>query len=177
MKGTKMRLPILLTGVIAAAAVFPSLGQEGDAWKPFEFLIGRWAGSGAGVSGEAEFSLDLGRSVLIRRNRTVLAPRSGAPSDAPVGAVHEDLLVIYREADGKFRADYFDNEGHVIHYTSVTADSGRRIVLQSEPAGGMPAFRLIHRLDADSLLFSDFQVAPPGGEFKTHVRGTVKRIR
>jgi hypothetical protein len=164
-----MRFQKWLTGFWVAAAVIPCLGQAADAWKPFEFLVGRWAGSESGVSGEAEFSFDLNGSVLIRRNRTVFASTGGA--------VHEDLLVVYREADGKFKADYFDNEGHVIHYSSVTADSGLRVAFQSEPAGGMPAFRLIHGIEADSLLFSDFQVAGPDGAFKTHVRGTVRRIR
>src|SRR3974390_68800 len=68
-----------------------------DAWKPFQFLLGDWVGTGSGKPGEGtgEFSLkfDLNQKVLIRRNRNELAP---GPKE-PAGAVHEDLMIIYQQ--------------------------------------------------------------------------------
>src|SRR5580658_1247866 len=108
--------------VLATAALFMSLvsasPQAKDPWEKLEFLIGTWSGGGSGkpgeaVGGEATFSFDLNKKVMIRRNRAETASKPGEKS--PV--VHEDLMIIYLlpPNDG-FHATYFDNEGHVIQY-------------------------------------------------------------
>ena len=66
-----------------------------EAWKPMEFLVGDWVGSGSGKPGEGagEFSMkfDLDHRILVRRNRNRLAPKPGEKN----GAAHEDLMIIY----------------------------------------------------------------------------------
>jgi hypothetical protein len=145
-----------------------------EAWKPFQFLLGDWVGSGSGKPGEGsgEFSLkfDLDQRVLVRRNRNQLAPTAKQPE----GAIHEDLMIIYRQpGNGAFRADYFDNEGHVIHYAISLAE--HRAVFESDEPGNATRFKLTYDLKSDGLLSIDFAVAGPGKPFQTYVSGTARR--
>jgi hypothetical protein len=164
----------------AGAALFPvsAPAQDHDVWKPLEFLMGKWTGSGSGTPGGAlaggcEFAFDLDRSILVRRNRT----ETGA------GAKHEDLMVIHPLPEGAgFRARYFDNEGHVIDYTVKVPEgrpSGmqnpRTAIFESDSSSPGPRFRLVHALKSDSVLATEFQIAPPGGEFRTYLRGDARK--
>jgi THAP4-like, heme-binding beta-barrel domain len=157
-----------------AGALLVTEARGDDAWKPLQFLIGDWVGSGSGKPGEGagEFSLklDLDGKILVRRNHNQLAPKPGEKS----GATHDDLMIIYPQP-GKdlFRADYFDNEGHVIHYTVSCAD--RKAVFQSDAAANAPRFRLTYELKAKGWLMIEFAIAAPGKEFQTYVSGTMKK--
>jgi hypothetical protein len=147
--------------------------RESDAWKPFHFLIGDWIGSGSGKPGEGtgEFSLafDLDKKILIRRNRNNLAPKTGEKA----GVVHEDLMVIYPQSGGgPFRAEYFDSEGHVIHYGVSFAE--HKAIFESDAAPG-PKYKLTYELKPEGVLTIDFAVARPGAGFQTYVSGTAKR--
>jgi hypothetical protein len=198
----RMHLGIAL-GILTA--VQPLLPQTGvptgttDRWKRLEFLTGKWTGSGSGkpggaLAGGCEFSFELDRSILIRRNRAETGP----------GQIHEDLMVIYPQpATADFRARYFDNEGHIIDYTvhfpegersgdpdlrSGVPDlrsggpelrSGdpdlRSAVFESDSSGGGPRFRLVYSMSADSVLTTEFLIAPPGGEFTSYLRGESRK--
>jgi hypothetical protein len=145
-----------------------------EAWKPFQFLIGDWVGSGSGKPGEGtgEFSLkfDLDQKILLRRNRNQLAPTANQPA----GAVHEDLMIIYQQpGSGAFRADYFDNEGHVIRYAISIAQ--HTAVFESDEPGNATRFKLTYELKSDGLLSITFAIAGPGKPFQTYVSGTVRR--
>jgi hypothetical protein len=145
-----------------------------EAWKPFQFLIGDWVGSGSGKPGEGsgEFSLkfDLDQKILVRRNRDQLAPTAKQPA----GAVHEDLMIIYQQpGSGAFRADYYDNEGHVIHYAISLAE--HTAVFESDEPGNATRFKLTYELKSDGLLSITFAVAGPGKPFQTYVSGTARR--
>jgi hypothetical protein len=145
-----------------------------EVWKPFQFLIGDWIGSGSGKPGQGsgEFSLkfDLDNKILVRRNRNQLAPTAGQAS----AAVHEDLMVIYPQpGNSSFRAVYFDNEGHVIHYGISLAD--RTAVFESNEPGNATKFKLTYELKPDALLSIQFAIAAPGKPFQTYVSGTAKR--
>ena len=174
-----------ILALIIAMAVFPlchpaqtPAGQSGDPWEPFQFLIGNWSGTGSGQPGEVvagwtSFSFDLGKNILVRKNRAELAPKPGEKT----GAVHEDLLIVYREpGEPQFRAIYFDNEGHVINYRVSFPAQQQSVVFESDASAKGPRFRLIYELGSDGLLSSEFLIAPPGGEFKTYTQGKVKRI-
>lgn len=93
---------------------------------------------------------------------------------APV--VHDDLMVIYREA-GMTRAFYDDSEGHVIHYNvSISADK-KQIIFLSEQAAAQPRYRLTYQnLGAGSVTVV-FEIAPPDKpeQFSKYVEGTVHR--
>lgn len=85
-------------------------------------------------------------------------------------------MIIYPAADGNsFRAIYFDNEGHVIPYAVTLPQKPNVAVFETEAGQPGPRFRLTYELNADGVLENVFWIAPPGGEFKVYVRGTLKR--
>src|SRR5262245_14240036 len=170
MKKTLLLTSVLLLGLQSCLLV----ADVPDPWKPLQFLVGDWVGSGTGKPGQGsgEFSLkfDLDNKVLVRRNRNQLAASPNQPS----GAVHEDLMLIYQQpGTSSFRADYFDNEGHVIHYAISFADHAA--VFESDEPGNATRFKLIYDLRPDGLLSIQFAVAAPGKPFQTYVTGTAKR--
>ncbi len=167
----------VLLGVGASAQSPASPVRAEDPWAPFEFLIGSWSALGSGqpgepASGSAKFSFGLDKKVLIRNNRAKIEPRPGEKA----GPVHEDLMVIYRQpGETKFLADYFDNEGHVIRYVISFPQAGTTAVFESEGSEKVPRFRLVYLAGKEGTITVDFLVAPPGGEFKSYARGTMRR--
>jgi hypothetical protein len=92
--------------------------------------------------------------------------------------VHDDLMVIYREAAGKpARAIYFDNEGHVIQYTLSFSADDRTLTFVSEAAPAAPRFRLKYAKGAGETVRIKFEIAPPGkpDAFKTYLEGSARR--
>jgi hypothetical protein len=148
-----------------------------NSWDQLQFLLGSWSSPvsgqpGQGVSGSTTFSYDLDKKVLIRRSRAEFAPQPGEKA----GLVHEDLLIIYQQpSESQLRAIYFDNEGHILHYSVAFPDRQPAVVFESEASGTSPRARLIYELAADGALRTEFFVAAPGGELLSHVKGTVKR--
>ena len=93
---------------------------------------------------------------------------------------HDDLMVIYPAPSGKkTRADYWDNEGHVIHYIIEFTDGARRLVMLSDPAESGPRYRLSYVKTGDNDLKLRFEVAPPEApdKFKTYIEATAKRTK
>jgi hypothetical protein len=123
--------------LLAAAA---SLSAQTDPWKPLQFLSGEWSGEGDG-KGDCSFAFDLQHKIIVRKS---FAEYPSAPR-------HDDLMVIYLEGD-KLKADYFDNEGHVIHYAIETKDDA---ALFTSDAGYILAY---HKTAADKMTI-DFDVA------------------
>lgn len=176
------RMPYAATLLLMAAlALLPgvagAMAQGPDPWAPFQFLVGAWSGLGSGkpgeaVSGKTSFVFQLDKNVLVRNNRAEYAPKPGETK----GTVHEDLMIIYRDSGGQgFRAVYFDNEGHVIRYAVSFPARQPSAVFESEASGSAPRFKLVYELAADGTLSIDFLVAPPGGEFKSYVKGSARK--
>lgn len=171
-----MVLSVMLgTGAAAQSPALPV--PAGDPWAPFEFMIGSWSALGSGQPGEAAsgsttFTFGLHKNILVRNNRAEIAARPGEKA----GTVHEDLMVIYRQpGETRFLADYFDNEGHVIRYCVSFPQAGTTAVFESEPSEKGPKFRLVYLAGKGGTMEVEFLVAPPGGEFKSYVKGTMKR--
>ena len=51
----------------------------------------------------------------------------------------------------------------------------RSVVFESDGTDKQPRFRLVYEADANGGLRSEFFVAAPGGEFKSYVKGTMKK--
>jgi hypothetical protein len=128
--------------------------------EPLAFLIGEWEASGAGQpgpgSGRAVFSRELQDRVILRRSYAEY-PASGTAASSR----HDDLLVVYPTPGGAVRADYYDNEGHVIRYL-VTSLAPGQAAFVSEPVTGEPRYRLSYELTPDGVLKGEFAIAPPG---------------
>jgi hypothetical protein len=137
--------------------------------QPFTFLIGEWEAAGSGQPGAslgtAVFSRGLQGRVILRTSYAEYPP-----ADGNGGSRHDDLMVIYVGDGGAVRADYYDNEGHVIRY-AVESPAAGRAVFSSDPAGGGPRFRLSYKLQADGGLDGEFEIAPPGAPdaFKSYL--------
>jgi hypothetical protein len=89
---------------------------------------------------------------------------------------HDDLMVLYAGEAGGVRADYYDNEGHVIRYVGRASPDGG-LTLTSEIVSSAPRFRLSYKLAPDGLLRGAFEVAPPGkpDSFAPYLAWTARR--
>ena len=149
----------LLPAILASAAI---AAPEDAAWEPFAFLVGNWTGEGTGAPGEGtggfSFQYDLQGKVLVRKNHADYPKTKDRPAYS-----HEDLMVIYRESPaGPFRADYYDNEGHVIHYTISTSPDRSTVEFISDPAAAAPRFRFTYKRTGQDSVGIKFEIAPPG---------------
>ena len=143
--------------------------------EPLRFLLGDWQADGGGKPGEASggftFAPTLQDRVIVRTNYAEYP----ATADKPASR-HDDLMVLYATESGGLRADYYDNEGHVIRYAG-SIPSASELTLVSEVVNGAPRFRLSYRLGADGILDGRFEIAPPGKpeSFGTYLAWTARR--
>jgi hypothetical protein len=138
-------------------------------WEPLAFLVGEWEGTGTGAPGVSKGSFSFAPQVqgngLLRRS----------VNDSPSGH-HEDVMLIWRNPDGAFRAVYVDNERHVIQYAVTATAEPKGAVFLSDVVAGMPRFRLTYKMRPDGMVGIAFELAPPGAaEFKTYTEGVAKR--
>ena len=164
----------MLACVLLCASVLSAQDQPAKnrwaAWLPF---LGTWVGSGSGQPGQGagEFTLEpsLQGTVLVRHNFAEYPATKEKPAYR-----HDDLMVIYADGD-KTRADYWDNEGHVIHYGAEV--SGNKLVFLSEETQPGPRFRLTYVKTSADVLQLTFEIAPPNDRsaFKTYITAEVRR--
>jgi hypothetical protein len=150
---------LIALGIVFAAAL-SGHAVAPKQLEPLAFLLGEWGASGTGSPGEATgsatFTRGLQDRVIIRTSYAEYPATATAPASR-----HDDLVVIYAgEGDG-VRADYYDNEGHVIRYVVATPAPGEASFV-SEVVSGAPRFRLNYKLGADGLLKGEFAIASPG---------------
>jgi hypothetical protein len=169
-----MRVNKVIKTLVVALLVFAvSLaGQTSPAptWKALNFLIGTWGATtrsgsaGAATSGTYSFQLALRSHVLAR-----YSSNSGCKAPADFDCEHGDLLYIYPDAPRQsYKAIYFDNEGHVIHY-DLSIPTPTSVVFLSSPSQAGPQFRLSYVLKG-STMYGKFQMRSPGeSEFKSYL--------
>ncbi len=172
-----MRTFRLFTFFVALTA--QAMGQQPDEskWNEWRFLLGKWVAEGGGQPGQASaggfsFDFDLQGRVLIRRNYYEYPASASKPASR-----HEDLMVIYQEPYNGTRAEYFDNEGHVIHYSVSFSEDKKTITFVSDVFSSAPRFRFIYRQLKDDSLGIEFDIAPPGkpDSFSKYIDGTARR--
>ncbi|PYR07189.1 MAG: hypothetical protein DMF99_23870 [Acidobacteria bacterium] len=144
-----------LAAIVMVVVLTAPLGA--DDLAQLKFLIGRWQAidTAAGESGSFTFELAVQDHVMLRRNEAIYEATNRRPSSR-----HDDLMAIYSEG-GSLKADYFDNEGHVIRY-SVQPRGGNRVVFLSDAKTSEPRYRLSYSIGADGALTGTFEVAAPG---------------
>jgi len=148
--------------ILSALAAFTLVAQAGvpAELKPLRFLIGEWEAVGSGkpgtASGSATFASGLQERVITRTSYAEYPGSEGKPA-----VRHDDLMVIYVDSDAQVKADYYDNEGHIIRYHVQTSpDSTAAFVSEVSPTS--PRYRLTYRMGIDGLLRGSFEIAPPG---------------
>ena len=150
-----MKSLLLLLAATCAGA------QTADPFKALQFLTGEWVDEGAGTPGESagacSFTSDLQGKVIVRKSY----------AESSQGR-HDDLMVIYvDEASKKLKAIYFDNEGHVIHY-SVEAGSDSAVLRNEQ-------YRLTYRKNGTDKLALDFDIAGQGRPFANYLHATLRK--
>ena len=163
----RLAIQLAFVGLLAAQQA------KDQAWASLQFLVGEWAGVGNGQPGQGggkcSFGADLEGRVLVRKSYAEYPAADGRPSFR-----HDDLMIVYPEAAG-LRAEYFDNEGHVIHYAvRVTGDSAEFL---SGAAAGAPRYRLTYVKAGPDGLGLKFEIAPPGkpDSFQTYLDAKLRR--
>jgi hypothetical protein len=133
-----------------------------DRWRAVGFLEGTWdAGTkggtaGANVSGTYVFKRELGGHILARHTSS-----AGCKGPEDFNCEHGDLLYIYQDTPGQpLKAIYFDNEGHVIHYSVSTPALNSAVFISDASAPG-PRYRLVYELKGGAM-FGKFQMQMPG---------------
>jgi hypothetical protein len=156
-------------------AVSSLSGQDlSSSWDQFKWLLGDWTGEGTGRPGQGSgrftFTLDLDCNVMIRK-----AFSEYPATDTKSAIIHEDILIIYRDASGKpGQAIYFDNEGHVINYTVTCTD--KTVVFLSDKKGTQPCFRLTYSKQTEDQMSMKFEVSQDGVNFMVYVEGNSSKI-
>jgi len=125
---------------------------------PLGFLLGGWDGGGSGTpgqgSGGTSFATGLQDRVIVRTNFAMMAATDKTPASR-----HDDLMIIYVDDQRVVRADYYDNEGHVIRYR-VTSSGPGRVAFFSEPLADGSVYRLTYESAAGGVVKGSFSVAP-----------------
>ncbi len=171
------RLAVLASIVVFITSIAvsqPAIPQAN--WNAWKFLLGEWVGEGTGSPGEGTggftFALDLGNRILVRKNFAEYP----ATKDRPAFR-HDDLMIVYQESGNPTRAEYFDNEGHVIHYVvSFSADSNS-VVFVSDASSSEPRYRLTNTKEGDDKILISFEIAPPGKPeaFRQYIKAAARR--
>lgn len=167
----KVLTGFLLLGVLSFYTSDESAAQSAaDPWKSLHFLIGTWEaktqGGSANATGSGTYTFrpELRNHILARHSGSELCK---GPAD--YNCEHGDLLYVYQEASGQsYKAIYFDNEGHVIHY-DVSVPTATSVIFLSDPSRPGPQFRLTYELNGLTLS-GKFQLRMPGQtEFKSYL--------
>lgn len=144
-------------------------------WEPWRFLIGKWRGNGKGAAGEGPgeftFNTDLDGKVLVTTN----VQEFGATKEREAFK-YRSLMVIFLEGL-RPRANFYDNEGHVINYSVVFTDKPKKVTFVSDVVAGTPRFRFSYTEVSSDELKADFDIASPDApdKYTKHVEGTVRR--
>jgi hypothetical protein len=158
-----MRIAILLALAGCVHAVPPPATEPAAELSALKPLVGTWDGTDPDRQQRGTFTVqpELDGRVLVRR----------ASNESPEGR-HQDLTIFFNGPAG-LRADYYDNEGHLIRY-AVTAEAERIVLISDEGPG--PRFRLTYELRDPATMLVDFAIAPPGSlEFRHYTGALVQR--
>lgn len=174
-----MRLTLRLIALALPLSLAPlAIAQTvADPFASLSFLLGTWEAKTINTpdvtaGGTYTFQLELKNHVFARHTNANSAACKG-PAD--FDCTHGDLLYIYTDAPGQtLHAIYFDNEGHVIHYT-VTAPTPTTAEFLSDAAQSGPRFRLFYELKG-TVMSGKFQIRMPGQQtWKSYLEWTGSR--
>jgi hypothetical protein len=174
--------------VVILSTVLPALlcpatqpaEEPQDIWKPFQFFVGQWEGTGEGRSGVShgnqEYAFVLGGQFLHVRNKARFDPQEKNPK----GERHEDWGFISFDRTRKvYVLRQFHVEGFVNQYISTgPAADGKTFVFLSEAIENLPPgfkAQLTYRILDENSFEQTFELAPPGQEMACYAKGIMKR--
>jgi len=122
----------ILVPLFLGAGPVPASTEAADPLAVAAPLVGRWEADAdpkmPGVTGWTVFERAAQGHALVRKNHAAYP----ATKDHPA-STHDDVLLLYSE-NGQLRAEYVDNEGHVIRYR-VQAPGPSTLTFLSEAGG------------------------------------------
>ena len=167
---TRSIAALLLLGVASP----PRAEEARDPLAVAASLVGRWVADPdpktPGASGWTVFERAAQGHALVRKNHA----QYPATKDHPASA-HDDVMLLYAE-NGQLRAEYVDNEGHVIRY-QVQSPKASTVVFVSESGAPGPRFRLTYTWPSKDRLDLTFEIAAPGpaSEFRPYIQARLHR--
>jgi hypothetical protein len=171
-----LRRRLITCGLIGLAMVLwrgAPRAQAGAPLDALQFLLGEWEGLGeqGGATGGFSFTPAVQNRVIVRTNYSNTPATASSPASR-----HDDLMTIYVEGD-VVKADYFDNEGHVIRYL-VQSTPGEAVFL-SHVRPGEPRYRLTYTRVSATTIKGRFDVAPPGrpDQFAAYLSWNARKTR
>ena len=151
-------------------------------WRPFNFFIGVWQGTGWGKPGisrvERKYELVLNEKFIFVQSKSVYEPRQNHPN----GEVHEDWgFLSYDRARETFVFRQFHGEGFVNHYLlDQTSEEDQVISFVTEGIENIPpgwqAKESYRILNPDEFV-ETFQFAAPNRNFETYAENHLHRVR
>jgi len=167
MFGSLFRKFTFIVLVLVSVCAMAQNSHDATDWKPLAFLIGSWqakpTGNNVQGSGTYSFQPEMRGHFLVRHSET-----ESCKGPADYDCQHQDILYVYQEPGPIYKAIYFDNEGHVIHYT-VTTPVPLSAVFLSDESTNAPQFRLSYQLTG-ATMNGKFEIKPPGqAQFQTYL--------
>ena len=167
-----------ITTAIAILVLSSSIYGQQQASKldKLNFLLGEWVGEGGGTPGQGTggftFNYNLQNTIIERHSYAEY------PATAEKAAYrHDDLIIIYHSPDDTIRANYYDNEGHVIDYTVNVDTLQKTVVFVSPQSLAAPRYRLTYDLIKTDTVSIKFEIAPPGqpDAFTTYIKAAAHK--
>ncbi len=136
---------------------------------PLSFLIGKWQSES--TPGIDVFRKDLGGHIIVRSAQSKCVGTSDQASSM------RSVMTIYSDSDGKIRAIYFDNDGHVVRYR-VAGMSPSMVQFVSDDADRGPHLRLTYSRTDDRTMAVKFEMAMPDhpSEFRSVAEANETRV-
>jgi hypothetical protein len=166
------RAAILVAATSVSIAAQTTAPKKPD-WSRLQFLLGSWVAdpdpSAPAATGSTTFRLDLDRNIIVRENVADYPAQEDKPAQH-----HRDLMIIFADDAGAWRASYWDNEPHSIAYNVAVNDDGSVSLLTPADTKG-PRYRILYRRTSDAVVSGRFDIALPGSDFKTYKQWTMHR--
>lgn len=168
-----MRRLLFALLLLAVGAIQPIHAQNPapSSFAGLAFLLGTWDAVPDPISGTGfcEFKMDLQGHAIIRTNHADTPAANGRPA-----AKHDDLMVIYKDGDA-IKADYWDNEDHVIRYV-VTTPAANTATLLAPSTASSPGYKLSYTTTDGKTITGKFEFAAPGtSTFATYLSWQMKK--
>jgi hypothetical protein len=157
---------VALAATLIAGPALAEAPLTGPA-APLAFMVGDWQAAGdsqgAGAGGVSAIHSELGGRVLVRRDHVL----------TKAGGAFDIYMVVYPDR-AALRAEFVDTEGHTIHY-AVVPGPGPQVTFESPGSAQAPGFRLTYAAVSPDRLHIRFEIAAPGGGYKSYSEGDVVR--
>jgi hypothetical protein len=149
-------------------------------WKPFQFFVGSWRGTGEGHSGASLVERDY-RMILRDRYLQVTSRSTYPPQEKnPAGEVHEEMgLISFDKGRGRFVFRQFHGEGFVNQYVAEMVSTDQVVFATEAIENIAPGWRAreTYLISPPDGFVERFELAAPGKAFDLYSESRLIRDR